>query len=446
MNNGNSIPVINNNNLPHNYQPNLIYNNNNTLNFQNQPYTYNYYNEYFQSNTDINSKSYSHRQLNTFYQNFLPIYQQKPQQPIIPQPQLTYQNNSNIQSQYSYQNSNNIQNNINSQPINEMTSFNYINKNDNINMNQQINNNYDPTADCLTLYKAMKGFSIDEKAIINLVTKTKFYQRLLIRKKYNELYNKDLIEKINSKLSGNFCRTVKALFYHPSEFDAINLYKAMKGLGTDEEVLIEILGTRNNKQINLIKEYFLKINDKSLEKWVYSDTSGNFRTLLLELIKANRSENITPNKELILKDVNELFSAGEGKWGDCNEKIFIKIFSQRSDKELIEINKEYIKFNGKGLSKIINSKISGDLKKLLNTILNSRINPSAYYAKNIFDSVDGLGTNDKKLIRNIVSRSEIDMNLIKSEYKNMFKNDMLEDVKDDTSGDYRKILCQLINK
>ena len=446
MNNGNSIPVINNNNLPHNYQPNLIYNNNNTLNFANQPYTYNYYNEYFQSNTDINSKSYSHRQLNTFCQNFLPIYQQKPQQPIIPQPQLTYQNNSNIQSQYSYQNSNNIQNNINSQPINEMTSFNYINKNDNINMNQQINNNYDPTADCLTLYKAMKGFSIDEKAIINLVTKTKFYQRLLIRKKYNELYNKDLIEKINSKLSGNFCRTVKALFYHPSEFDAFNLYKAMKGLGTDEEVLIEILGTRNNKQINLIKEYFLKINDKSLEKWVYSDTSGNFRTLLLELIKANRSENITPNKELILKDVNELFSAGEGKWGDCNEKIFIKIFSQRSDKELIEINKEYIKFNGKGLSKIINSKISGDLKKLLNTILNSRINPSAYYAKNIFDSVDGLGTNDKKLIRNIVSRSEIDMNLIKSEYKNMFKNDMLEDVKDDTSGDYRKILCELINK
>lgn len=445
MNNGNSIPVINNNNLPHNYQPNLIYNNNNTLNFPNQPNTYNYYNEYFQSNTDINSKFYSHRQLNTFCQNFLPIYQQKPQQPIIPQPQLTYQNNSNIQSQYSYQNSNNIQNNINSQPINEMTSFNYINKNDN-NMNQQINNNYDPTADCLTLYKAMKGFSIDEKAIINLVTKTKFYQRLLIRKKYNELYNKDLIEKINSKLSGNFCRTVKALFYHPSEFDAFNLYKAMKGLGTDEEVLIEILGTRNNKQINLIKEYFLKINDKSLEKWVYSDTSGNFRTLLLELIKANRSENITPNKELILKDVNELFSAGEGKWGDCNEKIFIKIFSQRSDKELIEINKEYIKFNGKGLSKIINSKISGDLKKLLNTILNSRINPSAYYAKNIFDSVDGLGTNDKKLIRNIVSRSEIDMNLIKSEYKNMFKNDMLEDVKDDTSGDYRKILCQLINK
>ena len=38
------------------------------------------------------------------------------------------------------------------------------------------------------------------------------------------------------------------------------------------------------------------------------------------------------------------------------------------------------------------------------------------------------------------------MNLIKSEYKNMFKNDMLEHVKDDTSGDYRKILCQLINK
>ena len=437
----NNIPVINKNFLPHNYQPNLIHNNN-TLIFPNQPFSYNSYNKYFQLDNDI-PKFYSHRQLNSYYQTFQPTYQQNPQQPIITQPHLNNQYISNSQI-YSYKNFNSP-NYINSQPNYTMTSLNYIDNNNN--HHQQIkNNNYDPYSDCITLHKAMKGLSIDEKVIINLTTKRNNSQRLLIRNKFKELYNKDLIEKIKSKLSGNFCKTVVALFYHPAEYDAINLYIAMKGLGTNEEVLIEILGTRNNKQINLIKEYFLKVNDKSLEKWVYSETSGNFRILLLELIKANRSENKNPNKDLILKDVNELFSAGEGKWGGCNEKVFIKIFSQRSDKELIEINKEYIKMNGKGLTKIINNEISGDLKKLLNTILNSRINPSAYYAKNIFDSVEGLGTNDKKLIRNIVYASEIDMNSIKLEYKNLFKNDMLEDVKDDTSGDYMKILCELIKK
>ena len=441
----NNIPVLNSNYLPHNYQPNLIHNNN-TLIFPNQPLTYNTYKDYFQFNNNDNDfipKFQSHKQLNTYFQTLQPTFQQKPQQPFIPQPQLNNQFISNTQI-YSNQNLNFFQNNINFPSNNIMTPLKNVNNNNNNNQ-QIINNNYDPTNDIITLNKALKG-SIDEKFIINLVTKRNSSQRLLIRNKFKELYSKDLIEKIKSKLSGNFCRTVVALFYHPAEFDAINLYKAMKGLGTDEEVLIEILGTRNNEQINLIKEYFLKVNDKSLEKWINSETSGNFRALLLELIKANRSENKNPNKDLILQDVNELFSASEGKWGGCNEKVFIKIFSQRSDKELIEINKEYLKMNSKGLTKIINSEISGDLKKLLNTILNSRINPNAYYAKNIFDSVDGLGTNDKKLIRNIVFISQIDIKSIKSEYKSLYKNDMVEDVKDDTSGDYKKILCELINK
>ena len=42
----------------------------------------------------------------------------------------------------------------------------------------------------------------------------------------------------------------------PAEYDAYQLRKAIKGLGTDEDVLIEILCTRSNAQINVIKQTY----------------------------------------------------------------------------------------------------------------------------------------------------------------------------------------------
>ena len=43
----------------------------------------------------------------------------------------------------------------------------------------------------------------------------------------------------------------------------------------------------------------------------------------------------------------------------------------------------------------------------------------------------------------MVTRNEIDMNHIKQYYKQLFKKDMIDDIKGDTSGDYRKLLLRL---
>jgi len=46
----------------------------------------------------------------------------------------------------------------------------------------------------------------------------------------------------------------------------------------------------------------------------------------------------------------------------------------------------------------------------------------------------------------IVTRNEIDMPQIRESYKRLFNKDMIKDIEDDTSGDYRTLLVKLASR
>ena len=305
--------------------------------------------------------------------------------------------------------------------------------------------NQGPEKDCEILHRAMHGLGTDENAIINLLCNRNAIQRAEIRRKYPACYGKDLIKRIKEELSGHFEDTVIGLFMSPPEYDAYCLYKAMKGIGTNEGVLIEILGTRNNQEIQMIKDEFQKAYGKSLEKWIQSETSGHFRKLLISLIQCNRSMNTVPNPQMCQSDAQALYRAGEGRWG-TDEATFVRIFTQRSAAEMDMISNCYQQLRGKTLHQAIDNEFSGDTKELLHTILEGLQDPAAYFARRLRESVQGIGTNDSRLVRVIVSRCEVDMPRIKQAYQRLFGRDLLMDVRSDTSGNYKKILTYLLTR
>ena len=305
--------------------------------------------------------------------------------------------------------------------------------------------NFDPEADCVVLRNAVHGWGTDEKAIINVIVNRNAEQRAEIRRTYKACFGKDLIKRLKEDTSGNFKDIICAMFMTPAEYDAYCLYRAMKGLGTDEGALIEIIGTRNCQQLQEIKDIFEKEYKNSLENWIVGDTSFNFKLLLVALLQCNRSNNSTPDINKCQADAQALYKAGEGRLG-TDEATFIRILANRSAAEVACINQCYTKMRGKGILHAIDSNFSGDIKKLLQTVVGGLLDLHGYFAMRIREAVRGLGTNNAKLVRVIVSRCEIDLPQIKDAYRKIYNRDLLKDVRDDTSGYYRQILTGLISR
>ncbi|CAI9719456.1 annexin A6-like isoform X1 [Octopus vulgaris] len=303
-------------------------------------------------------------------------------------------------------------------------------------------NPFDPESDAKILQKAMKGFGTDEDAIIDVITHRSCDQRQKIKLTFKTMFGKDLIKELKSELSGCFCDTILGLCMTPVEFDATNLNKAMKGLGTNEKTLIEIICTRTNQQLKEIKEVYKTMFKNSLEDDIAGDTSGHFRNLLISLVQGNRDEKKSFDRNKAKQDAEELYKAGEKKWG-TDESCFNAILCSRSYSQLRAIFQEYILLSQKDIEDVIKSEMSGDLKNSMLAIVQCIRNKAMFFASALYKAMKGLGTDDKTVIRIIVSRSEVDMVQIKQEFQKAYKETLESFLKGDLSGDYLKTMLNL---
>ncbi|CAL8386978.1 unnamed protein product [Boreogadus saida] len=296
--------------------------------------------------------------------------------------------------------------------------------------------------DIKRLREAMKGTGTDEGALIEVLARRTIAQRQLIKEQYKQQVGKSLADDLDSELSGNFQTVVLGLLMLAPVYDAHELRTSMKGAGTEEAALIDILASRTTEEVKIINLVYKKKHDNSLEDDVCGDTSGMFQRVIVSLLTAGRDEGTAVDPALAVQDAKDIFEAGEARWG-TDEVKFLTVLCVRNRNHLLKVFEEYKKVSGRDIEDSIKREMSGSLEEVFLAIVKCLKNKPAFFAERLYKSMKGLGTTDSVLIRIMVARAEIDMLDIKVEFFKMYGKTLYSFIKGDTSGDYRKILLEL---
>ncbi|XP_051507399.1 annexin A2b [Myxocyprinus asiaticus] len=302
---------------------------------------------------------------------------------------------------------------------------------------------FDPEMDAARLETAIKTKGVDEQTIIDILTKRSCSQRSEIAFEYEKKAKKDLVSALKGALSGSLESLILGLMKSTAQYDASEIKASIKGLGTDEESLIEIVCSRNNEELVEIKKVYREMFKKELEKDVSGDTSGDFAKLLLALVQAKRNEpsNVV-DYEKIDSDARALYEAGVKRKG-TDVTTWISIFSERSVPHLQKVFERYKRYSPYDIKESIRKEVKGDLEKSFLTLVECLENKHLYFASRLSDAMKSKSVKEKVVTRIIVARCEVDLMKIRAEFKRNFGKSLYQTISELTKGDYQRALLNL---
>jgi hypothetical protein len=297
--------------------------------------------------------------------------------------------------------------------------------------------------DILKQGEANKG-KYDSSALFKILCNRTNDERQQIKRSYKTTYQQEMTDELKKAFKGFEETVFIAILSLPEDYDAQELYGAMKGLGTTESTLIEILCSRSNNDIRNIKMAYRHLYGKELEEMIKGDTSGDFRGLLLALCKADRDESDGLNEGKAKTDAEVLYKAGEKKWG-TDEATFYKILGGQNFRQLQHVFKEYKALTSHEIEIAIKKEFSGHAFDALIALVKVVKNRPAYFAEKIHAAAKK--HNYKDLLRVVTSRCEKDMVEIKEEFQRLYGTQMetfINEIKDKKAETTKEVLVPLI--
>jgi len=285
--------------------------------------------------------------------------------------------------------------------------------------------------------------------------------------------------------------------------DSATLNGAMRGFGTDEESIINVLGNRTGIERMKIYGEYQREYQKDIIGDLKSELSGDFEDAIVALM--------TPQAKL---DALELRAALTGK--ELNVAVLVEILFSRSLTELGEIKQMYATDFQGNLVEDVRTKTTGYIGRMLTSqltfgtddqttcnltepegqeillmlnsllrtesfcqlkerfdacadmtfreILGNLIAASAaanappgvlyilrminrreeFFADRLYNSLKRLGTDERTLTRIIVSRAEVDLATIMVVFEEKYGETLASLIDSDVGGDYKRLLFKII--
>uniref|UniRef100_A0A7N4PYA2 Annexin A10 n=1 Tax=Sarcophilus harrisii TaxID=9305 RepID=A0A7N4PYA2_SARHA len=272
---------------------------------------------------------------------------------------------------------------------------------------------FSPVMDAQMIGGALQEYDCNKDMLIDILTQRCNAQRIMIAEAYQSMYGKDLIADLKENLSGHFKDVMVGLMYPPPSYDAHELWHAMKGSGTEENCLIDILASRTNGEIFQMKEaYYL------------------------------RMEEGYTNPAMAAQDAMVLWEACQQKTGE-HKTMLQMILCNKSYQQLWMVFQEFQNISGQDMVDAINECYDGYFQELLVAIVLCVRDKPAFFAYRLYSAIHEFGFHNKTVIRILIARSEIDLMNIRKRYKERYGKSLFHDIKNFASGHYEKALLAI---
>uniref|UniRef100_A0AAY4E9H5 Annexin n=1 Tax=Denticeps clupeoides TaxID=299321 RepID=A0AAY4E9H5_9TELE len=294
---------------------------------------------------------------------------------------------------------------------------------------------FDPDKDAARIETAIKTKGVDEQTIIDILTKRTYEQRREIAFAYERRAKKDMISALKAALSGSLEAVILGLMKSTSQYDASEIRGSIKGLGTDEETLIEILCSRSSTELQEIKKVYREREySPNLLHCTLAGSGGG---------KTKRDEpSSVVDYEKIDEDARALYDAGVKRKG-TDVKTWISIMSERSVPHLQKVFERYKSYSPYDMQESIRKEVKGDLEKSFLTLVQCFENKQLYFANRLQDAMKNKGIKEKVVTRIMVSRCEVDLKKIRSEFKRQHGKSLYQTIAEHSKGDYQMVLLSL---
>ncbi|XP_013145707.1 PREDICTED: annexin B10 isoform X2 [Papilio polytes] len=226
--------------------------------------------------------------------------------------------------------------------------------------------------------------------------------------------------------------------------DAAALRAAMKGFGTDEQAIIDILTSRSNAQRQAISQAFTHEYGRDLIEDLKSELGGHFEDVIVALM--------LPPEEYLCKELNKCM---EGLGTD--ESVLIEILCTRTKKEIADIVQAYERLYDRPLAEHMCSETSGDFRRLLTLIVTrapqgARDEEAGVDAARAADSAQQLydageakwGTDEEVFNKILAHESFAQLRLIFEEYKNLAGRTIEQAIKAEVDGELKDAYSAIV--
>jgi annexin A7/11 len=294
--------------------------------------------------------------------------------------------------------------------------------------------------DAEALHKAMKGVGTDDKVLVEIFTTRPRKHLQEVRKTFRQLHGKSLEDWIKGDCSGNYEKILLDLCEVRTELKAHYLHKATAGVGTDEDIIVQILCPASDEELRKLNETYQRLYKSDLTSLIKSEIGGDFKNIMIEHLKANRPHEGDVDDHKAHQDAELLYSAGEGKLG-TNEAVFVELLTHRSRAHIERICRHYEQKTGHTLEKAVEKETSGDFGRALIALI---MTPAEYHAHLFNEAMKGGGTNDDQLIRLLTTLTKKQLKEANAVYTKRHQKTLHAAIKSETSGDYQKVALGLI--